>query len=352
MLRHVVGDNTFFNGILPAYRVQFTGSAATTDDFANICNTVSGKDLTPFFNQWIYNKGAPTYQYGWQSTNVAGQNYLLMKVAQTQTATSGSPPQTLSVYQMPVDVQATISGSPQTLTVQNNARTQWFVVPVSATVTALNFDNNNLDASSPKPYILRGAATSVAYAAGPPKIVAVSPAPGAAVQQPPNTSQITVTFHTPVNCSAANFSLVGNTTGSQSLTLVSGSNVNPAVLNVIGPLPPDTYTLTVTSAGLTAVNSGMVLDGEVSNPTSPASLPSGDGVAGGNAGIQFSVLPCDGPADIDQNCFLDQNDVDIFVQVLLDADTDPGHVERSDMDGSGTVDGNDIGLFTVAWLGL
>lgn len=343
MLRHAVGDNTFFNGILPAYRTQFTGSAATTDDFSNVCSTVTGKDMTPFFNQWIYNRGAPSYQYGWQSTNVAGQNYLLMKITQTQTATSGSPPQVLSVYQMPVDVSATISGSPQTKTVQNTARTQWFVVPVSAAVTALSFD--------PAPYILRGSATSVAYAAGPPKIVATSPLPGASITQLSSPSQITVTFHTPVNCAAANFTLVGNTTGPQTLTLVSGANVNPAVLNLAGPLPADTYTLTVTT-GVTAVNSSMVLDGEIANPTSPSSLPSGDGVAGGNAVLQFTITPCAAPADIDQNCARDQNDVDIFVQVLLGSDLDAGHVSRSDLNSSGAVDGDDIGPFTAAWLGL
>lgn len=341
MLRHVVGDATFFN-ILAAYRQAYTGSAALTDNFAAIASSVSGKDLTPFFNQWIYQRGAPSYQYGWQTTNVAGQNYLLARINQTQTATAGSPPQVLDTYQMPVDLVATISGSPQTFVAQNTARTQWFVFPTSAATSALSFD--------PGPWILRGNATSVAYIAGPPKIVATSPTPGTTILQTSSPSQITVTFHTPVNAANANFSLVGDNTGAKSLTLVSGSNVNPAVLNLAGPLPPDDYTFTVTT-GVTAANSGMALDGEITDPNSPGSLPSGDGLAGGNAVIRFAIEQvCNPVADIDDNCTHDQTDVDLFIQVLLGDDTDPGHVSRSDVNNSGTADGDDIAPFTAAYL--
>ncbi len=339
MLRHVVGDATFF-AILDAYRQQYQGSAATTAEFAAVASAVSGKNLTKFFDQWVMQRGAPTYQYGWQSVNVAGQNYLLARINQTQTATAGSPPQVQSIYEMPVDLVATIGGSPQTLVVQNDARTEWFVVPVSGAVTALSFD--------PAPWILRGNATSQAYVPGPPKIVATTPTIGSLIPAISSPSQLTVTFHTPVNCAVANFSLVGANTGAHPLTLVSGTNVNPAVLNHAGALPSDTYTLTVTT-GVTAVNSGNTLDGEITNPLSPSSLPSGDGVAGGNAVMQFTVQPCAVAADIDLNCAKNDLDVDLFVQVLLGLDTDPGRMTRSDINNSGTPDGDDVGPFIAAY---
>lgn len=347
MLRHVVGDTAFFN-TLNTYRQQYQGSAATTDEFAAVATAVSGKNLTKFFDQWVKQRGAPTYQYGWQSVNVVGQNYLLLRINQTQTATAGSPPQVQSIYEMPVDLNVTIGGSPQTLVVQNDARTEWFVVPVSGPVTALNFDSNNLDATSPRAYILRGNATNQAYVAGPPKIVATTPALGAVIPAISSPSQLTVTFHTPVNCAGANFSLVGANTGAHPLTLVSGANVNPAVLNHAGPLPSDTYTLTVTT-GVTAVNSGNTLDGEITNPLSPLSLPSGDGLAGGNAVMQFTVQPCAVAADIDLNCTKNDLDVDLFVQVLLGLDSDPGRITRSDINNSGTPDGDDVGPFITAY---
>ena len=273
-LRHVVGDATFFQ-ILTDYRAAYEGSAAVTDDLVAVASSTYGQDLTWFFQQWVYQPGAPAYQYGWQSINIAGQNYLLVRIAQTHT-TAGWPP----IFTMPVDLVATIGGGPQTKTVWNDARTEWFVVPVADVVTALQFDPNQ--------WILRTGATSTAYAPGPPKIVGTSPALGANVAASSGADQISITFHTNVNAAASHVSLVGANTGSKTFQLVSGSNVNPLVIQLDEPLVDDAYTLTVTS-GVTAVNSGMTLDGEIADPLSTASLPSGDGLAGGNAVIQFTV---------------------------------------------------------------
>ena len=284
MLRGVVGDAAFFE-ILADYRAAFEFSAASAQEFASLASASSGQDLSTFFDQWVMRPGAPTYQYGWQSINVNGQNYLLAHINQTHTA-AGYP----LVFEMPVPLRLTIGGSPQTVTVLNNGNginenpqvdegPEWFVVPVSGPVTALAFD--------PDEWILRLAApSSVAYVAGPPKIVQTAPSPGGTLTGTP--SQLTVWFHTNVNAVDANFSLVGNAGGPQTTWISSGANVNPVVINTFSPLAPDTYTLTVTS-GVTAVNSGMALDGEIANPVSPASLPSGDGTVGGNAVIQFNV---------------------------------------------------------------
>jgi hypothetical protein len=340
MLRHVVGDATFFD-ILEAYRSAFAYSAVTTSDFAAVASSVSGRDLSTFFDQWVMQRGAPSYQYGWQSTNVAGQDYLLVNIAQTQTATTGAPPQVLEVYAMPIDLAATVDGSLQTLVVDNGARNQWFVVPVGGPVTAVSFD--------PGPHILRGTTTNGTYVPGPPKLLGASPAPGAIIPQGIAPSQLIVTFHTPINAAAADFSLVGEKTGPQALILVSGAATNPAVLDLAAPLAPDSYSLTV-AAGVTAADSGMALDGEIADPNSPASLPSGDGVPGGDALIRFAVELCATAADLDQNCLRDEADADILVLVLLGVDTNPGHVQRSDLDGSGMPDGNDIAQFISAML--
>jgi len=335
-LRHVVGDATFFQ-ILANYRAGFAYGAAATEDFKAAASATAGQDLSWFFQQWVYGIGAPAYQYGWQSVNVNGQDYLLARIAQTHT-TSGYP----SAFIAPVDLRATIGGTPTTYSAWNDARTEWFVIPVSGPVTALSFD--------PDQWILRTAASSVAYSPGPPKIVQTVPAPGQAAQSP---SQVSVWFHTNVNATAANFTLVGDVTGPQSFTLASGTNVNPIVLNLPSALPTDTYTLTVTT-GVTAANSGQALDGEVSVADSPASLPSGDGVSGGNAVIRFSavtpVIPVLG--DIDQSGGVDGTDLQLLINVLLGVDTDAGHVERSDIDGNILVDGDDIQAFVNLYPGF
>ncbi len=60
-------------------------------------------------------------------------------------------------------------------------------------------------------------------------------------------------------------------------------------LSLGSSLVPDSYTLTV-SDGVRASATGLALDGEVDDPHDPESLPSGDGVAGGDAVIRFTIF--------------------------------------------------------------
>lgn len=53
MLRWEVGDSGFFK-ILRDYFEKYKYSSASTNDFKLICEKVSGKNLTKFFDQWIY----------------------------------------------------------------------------------------------------------------------------------------------------------------------------------------------------------------------------------------------------------------------------------------------------------
>jgi aminopeptidase N len=58
MLRQEVGDVTFQN-ILQTYYRQYKGGNADTRDFEAIAEQVSGKELTWFFDQWLYRPGIP-----------------------------------------------------------------------------------------------------------------------------------------------------------------------------------------------------------------------------------------------------------------------------------------------------
>ncbi len=53
MLRWETGDSAFFK-ILRKYFEKYKYSTASTEDFKNICEEISGKNLTKFFEQWIY----------------------------------------------------------------------------------------------------------------------------------------------------------------------------------------------------------------------------------------------------------------------------------------------------------
>jgi len=53
MLRWETGDSVFFR-ILRNYFEKYKYKTASTEDFKKVCERVSGKDLTKFFDQWIY----------------------------------------------------------------------------------------------------------------------------------------------------------------------------------------------------------------------------------------------------------------------------------------------------------
>ncbi len=289
-LRHIVGDATFFN-ILATYRNQFQGSAAVTDDFRNVASAVSGRDLTLYFQQWVYGGGAPAYVSGFQTVNINGQNYLKLRLRQSQTGT---------VFSMPVDVRVDTASGSQTVTVQNSVTPQWFVVPINAPATGIAVDEFN--------WILTTAKTSEAYVNGPPKVVQASPPPGATLGAPPAT--LTVTFSENVNATPAGFTLVGPS-GPVGFTFAYNAPNFTATLTPTSTLGAGAYTLTCAST-ITSTAAAIALDGEVTSGV----LPSGNGVAGGNAVLAFTIAGtscyanCDGSASTPQ---LTANDFQCFL---------------------------------------
>ena len=213
-------------------------------------------------------------------------------------------PATYQRFDMPIDI--VVDGT--TYVVFNDADPEHFVIPIDAPASSVELD--------PDAWILWSNRSSISYVAGPPKIVETSPAPGDELSAAASTDTVTVTFHTNVNTSAAHYSLVGDSVGSVSVTYGYDSGSNTVTLTAGADLAPDAYTLTVSDA-LTAVNSGDQLDGEIADPLDPASLPSGEGLEGGSAVIQF-VVAGSGSSLADLNCDGSVNslDIDPFVLVL------------------------------------
>ncbi|MBS0197875.1 MAG: copper resistance protein CopC [Planctomycetes bacterium] len=325
MLRHMVGDQAFFDG-LKEYRRRFEGKAATTEDFIAAMSFVSGQNLDNFSQQWVYGIGAPTYAYGWQTTNIAGQNYLRVNVRQTQNTAwpgRGTPG---DAYTTPVDLRVDYAGGSQTVKVTPSARTCNFLVPINAPATAVTLDEFN--------WVLNGGKTEEAYAAGSPKIAAASPAPGAVFASDAGPSNVSVTFSDAVTATAAAFTVTGPTgtvpfTYSQPSTLVRN-------LAFSSPLASGTYTVRVRS---TITNANGALDGDIIGGT----LPSGDGVAGGDAVWTFTVSapPC--AADFNNDGGVDGADVEAFFLAWEDSQA------SADVNQDGGVDGGDVEFFFQRW---
>jgi aminopeptidase N len=65
MLRNLVGDNRFKEICQNYYRL-YRYSNVTTDKFIHICDSVSGKSLYHFFNQWLNYGGIPLLHVNWE----------------------------------------------------------------------------------------------------------------------------------------------------------------------------------------------------------------------------------------------------------------------------------------------
>jgi len=118
MLRHIVGDSTFFDILRTYYNSQYKFKDVTSDQLRELCETVSGKDLAYFFNEWLYGTYRPTYQWTYMNEldPSDGKYWTFVSLEQTQS----SPP---LVFTMPVDLKFTFSvADTATTTIFNDVR--------------------------------------------------------------------------------------------------------------------------------------------------------------------------------------------------------------------------------------
>jgi aminopeptidase N len=121
MLRGLLGDSAFFN-VFKTYRQRFEYKSATTDDFAAATSSVAGRDLSWFFNQWIYAKGWPIYAYRWTAQSGGGGYDVKVDIQQQQDE---------DVFQMPVQLKLQGGGRDTLVVADNTMRNQSFsfVIP-------------------------------------------------------------------------------------------------------------------------------------------------------------------------------------------------------------------------------
>ncbi len=138
MLRGVVGDSTFFD-IIRAYTSdpELAYGVATTEDFQNVAETVSGLDLDYFFQEWIYDENYPKYTINWSKTNLTGQTYQVdLNIIQN---VNSNP----SFFTMPIRIKINTSLGDTVVTVFNNSQNQNFQLEIVGNPNTINFDYGN-----------------------------------------------------------------------------------------------------------------------------------------------------------------------------------------------------------------
>ncbi|MGA7721241.1 MAG: M1 family metallopeptidase [Ignavibacteriaceae bacterium] len=97
MLRHETGDSVFFK-ILRDYYQSYKYKSASTKDFEDLCEKVSGRNLSVFFDQWVFKgSGMLTLNYSWNMEKAGNIYFVTLNVNQTQTG--------YSAYNFPLDLK-------------------------------------------------------------------------------------------------------------------------------------------------------------------------------------------------------------------------------------------------------
>lgn len=133
MLRRVVGDTAFFQ-ILQEYRNQYSGRSAETSEFKDVCEQVSGLELDPFFNQWIYGEYYPIYQYSWTAAPGGGGYDVTLDLDQVQS---------WQIFNMPVDIRVKTVAGEENFVVANALAHESYVLHVNDEPTDVTIDKDN-----------------------------------------------------------------------------------------------------------------------------------------------------------------------------------------------------------------
>ncbi len=135
MLRSYLGDSIFFDA-LQAYGtnplVKF--GSVTTDDFIQIINTRTKKDLSWFLDEWLKQANHPEYTVKYTLNSAAKS--VFVRIQQTQAAAS--------FWKMPMDLRFTlVSGKDTTVTVWNTTKNDTFTFAFPSAPVLVGIDPNN-----------------------------------------------------------------------------------------------------------------------------------------------------------------------------------------------------------------
>ncbi len=132
-LRFEMNNDSLFFLTLKKFQQQFKNSTATTQDFKNLAESISGKNLTSFFNQWVYGQGHPTFSLAFNQT---GQNFVF-RATQTASAAGVTP-----FFETDVQYKLVRSIGDTIIRVSQTQPVQFYTFKVRGSVLDMEIDPN------------------------------------------------------------------------------------------------------------------------------------------------------------------------------------------------------------------
>ena len=131
MLRHIVGDSLFFGG-LREYGDQYRYSSAVTENFCDVMEEFTGKNLHAFFDRWIYGEYYPQYHSYPYFVDVGNETSIVTVII--------SQEQSSPLFEMPVDVEISTTTGTYTFVADVTQQDQEFIFTVDGTPSSVLLD--------------------------------------------------------------------------------------------------------------------------------------------------------------------------------------------------------------------
>jgi len=128
MLRGLIGDEAFFEGIRRYYSLHAGGNVRTVD-FRKAMESAGGKDLDAFFSQWLYQPAWPEYRLRWDWDD-AGRA-VTIHIRQTQDT---------GLFDMPMDIVLSSGNRKVVRRIRVSERDSSFRVQLSWPPSAVEID--------------------------------------------------------------------------------------------------------------------------------------------------------------------------------------------------------------------
>ena len=130
MLRGVVGDTAFFQGI-PLYYLGFQHHNALTGDLQDAMQDATGRDLSWFFDQWLFQPGHPIFEATWAWDEKSKVAELLLRQIQSDQ---------WPVFRTPLTIDFQLSDGTSRTVVEVTDREQSFRIPLESAPTGMILD--------------------------------------------------------------------------------------------------------------------------------------------------------------------------------------------------------------------
>ncbi|HEY0545993.1 MAG TPA: M1 family metallopeptidase [Pyrinomonadaceae bacterium] len=127
MLRGMLGDKAFFEGIRDYY-ASHRNSTATTEDLRAALEKSSGMSLKDFFARWVYASGHPIYEATWSYSNG------FIEIALRQTQEDGTP------FLIPLTVELVSPDGTQRVTIKPDSKNFSTRIPLAHPPTDVRID--------------------------------------------------------------------------------------------------------------------------------------------------------------------------------------------------------------------